>query len=244
MSMKSDYHGILMMIIKNNHRGKWMAEQEKMMEGYDRYISELFALESDDLSSAREAIHEEGLPHIYISAAEGKLLHLFVMMSGARRVLEIGTLGGYSAIWMASALPKDGMLISLEIDSHHADVARSSVARAGLSDKVDIRTGAALDSLKEMAAKGEPLFDLIFIDADKEGYADYLKKTVPLLREGGLVLADNTLPDAVLDVNAVSGAKSYNSAVAAHPDLESIILPILRERGIDGLTVSIKKTSK
>ena len=127
-------------------------------------------------------------------------------------------------------------MISLEIDAHHADVARRNIERAGLSDKVEIRVGPASGTLRPDAnVDGEPLFDLIFIDADKDGYVDYLHQSLPLLREGGLLLGDNTLPDAALDPAGDSGTKRYNTAVAAHPDLTSIIVPILRSHGIDGL---------
>ncbi len=218
-----------------------MPIQEEKTQDYDRYISDLFAPEDDALRSAQEEMRREGLPEIQVSASEGKLLHLLAFIGGAKRILEIGTLAGYSTIWLARSLPLEGKLISLEIDPHHADVARRNVKRAGLSDKVEVRTGAALDILSQMKAEGEAQFDLVFIDADKDGYVDYLNNSMPLLREGGLVLGDNTLPDAVLDPAASSGAKSFNAAAAAHPDLVSIIVPVLRSNGIDGLLVGIKR---
>ncbi|MBK8797455.1 MAG: class I SAM-dependent methyltransferase [Anaerolineales bacterium] len=119
---------------------------------------------------------QEGLPSINISASEGQLLHLLALMSGARRILEIGALGGYSAIWLARALPADGKLITLELDEHHAAVARRNLNAAGLGAKVEVRVGPALATLTAMQQAGEALFDLIFIDADKEGYVDYLQK--------------------------------------------------------------------
>ncbi len=149
-------------------------------------------------------------------------------------------MGGTSAIWLARALPAGGKLISLELDKHHADVARQSIEHAGLSDTVEIRVGPAAESLKPMNPNSEERFDLIFIDADKEGYPEYLKLCLPLLREGGLLLGDNALPDAVLDDTTESGPKTYNAQVAAHPELESIIVPALRSRGVDGLAISIK----
>ncbi len=209
---------------------------------YDRYISGAFAPEDEVLQTTREEMKREGLPGINVSASEGKLLHVLTLLSGARRILEIGTLGGYSATWMARALPADGRLISLEIDPHHADVARRNLERAGLAHKVEIHVGPALETLARLEAEGEAPFDLVFIDADKDGYVDYLHKAVPLTREGGLILGDNTLPDAVLDPEATSGTKRYNTAVAAHPDLVSILIPVLRGHGIDGLLVSIKRT--
>ncbi|MBV9851109.1 MAG: O-methyltransferase [Armatimonadetes bacterium] len=217
-----------------------MPEQEQTFQNYDRYISELFASEDEALRAAREEARREGLPGIHVSPSEGKLLHVLARMAGARRILEVGTLGGYSAIWLARALPEGGRMISLEIDPHHAEVARRNVERAGLSGKVEVRVGPASESLAQLQAAGEAQFDLVFIDADKDGYVDYLKKAVPLTRAGGLILGDNTLPDAVLDPAADSGTKRYNAAVAAHPDLVSILIPVLRGHGLDGLLVSIK----
>jgi predicted O-methyltransferase YrrM len=221
-----------------------MNPPEKTPQSYDRYLSPLFASEDEALRAAREEMQQEQLPGISVSASEGKLLHLLALISGASRILEIGTLGGYSTIWLARALPPEGRLISLEIDPHHAEVARRNIQRAGLTQKVEVRTGPALEALSRIAAEDSALFDLIFIDADKDGYVDYLRKAVPLLRDGGLILGDNTLPDAVLNPKADSGTKRYNAAVAAHPDLCSILVPVLRSNGIDGLLISLKKSPK
>lgn len=218
-----------------------MSTPEKSIENYDHYISHLFAVDDDVLQATRAAMQQEGLPGINVSASGGQLLHLLVLMSGAKRILEIGTLGGYSAIWLARALPADGKLISLEIDEHHANVARRNVTQAGLAEKVEVRVGPALATLTAMEQAGEAPFDLAFIDADKDGYVAYLQKAVALVRDGGLILADNTLPDAVLDASADSGTKRYNAAVAAHPALVSTIVPVLRRQGLDGLTISVKR---
>ena len=172
---------------------------------------------------------------------EGKLLQVLALTIGAKRILEIGTLGGYSGIHFARALPEDGKLITLEIDPHHADVARRNFERAAIGRKAEVRVGPALETLRQMAIDNEPLFDLIFIDADKDGYPEYLRLSLPLLREGGLLLGDNTLPDAVL-TEKTSGTKRYNAAVAQCPELTTVVIPILRQRGLDGLTVSVKRT--
>ena len=164
-----------------------MSIPEKSMEQYDHYINQLFAVEDDVLQATRAAMQQAGLPSINVSASGGQLLHLLALMSGAKRILEIGTLGGYSAIWLARALPADGKLISLEIDEHHANVARRNVAQAGLAEKVEVRVGPALATLTAMEQTGEAPFDLIFIDADKDGYVAYLPKAVALVREGGSV---------------------------------------------------------
>ena len=219
-----------------------MSNPEKSMENYDHYISSLFAVEDDVLQATRTTMKQAGLPQINVSASGGQLLHLLALLNGARRILEIGTLGGYSAIWLARALPADGKLISLEINERHADVARRNLAQAGLDAKVEVRVGPALATLTAMEQAGEAPFDLAFIDADKDGYIAYLPKAVALVREGGLILADNTLPDAVLHASGDSGTKRYNAAVAAHPALLSTIVPVLRSQGLDGLTISIKRT--
>jgi predicted O-methyltransferase YrrM len=218
-----------------------MADQTAILQAYDHYVTELFASEDHVLESAREYSRREGLPEISVSASQGKLLHLLARMIDAKRILEIGTLGGYSTIWLARALPPDGKLITLEIDPHHADVARHNLERANLLKTVEIKLGSALDSLHELHTRREPLFDLIFIDADKERYPQYLKEAMPLLRERGLVLADNTLPAAVLDPGARHGAKQYNADVSTRPDLTSILVPVGRSRGVDGLLVYLKQ---
>lgn len=221
-----------------------MNPQEKTPQNYDRYLGSLFAPEDKALRAAREEMQREQLPGISVSASEGKLLHVLALSTGARRILEIGTLGGYSTIWLARALPAGGKLISLEIDRHHTEVARRNIERAGLAEKVEVRTGPALESLSRIEAEESVPFDLIFIDADKDGYVDYLRKAVPLLRDGGLILGDNTLPDAVLHPTEDSGTKRYNAAVAVHPDLVSILVPVFRTKGVDGLLISFKKSPK
>jgi predicted O-methyltransferase YrrM len=208
---------------------------------YNNYIGSLFAPQDAALTETLSEMEREGIPGINVSGTEGKLLQILALSVGAKRILEIGTLGCYSGIHLARALPEDGKLITLELDPHHADVARQNFERAGVADRVEIRVGPAAESLAQMANAGEPVFDLIFIDADKGGYTDYLRLSLPLLRNGGLLLADNTLPDAVL-TDADSGTKRYNAAVAEHSELTTIVIPILRQRGMDGLTVSFKRT--
>ncbi len=219
-----------------------MAEQS-LTGQYNKYIESLFTTPDPVLQQTLAHMQQQDLPSINVSANEGKLLHMLALMTGTKRILEIGTLGGYSATWLARALPDDGEMISLELDAHHAEVAQTNLQRAGLHNKVKIMVGPAAESLKILADTNPPAFDLIFVDADKDGYTEYLKLALPLLREGGLILGDNTLPHAVLEEGQESGTKSYNSAVAAEPSLISTILPILRGQGLDGLTVSIKRTA-
>ena len=218
-----------------------MAEQDQTGQ-YNQYIASLFTSPDPILEETLSLMQKEHLPSINVSANEGKLLHILALLVGAKRILEIGTLGGYSATWLARALPQDGEMISLELDPHHAEVAHTNLQRAGVHHKVKILVGPAAENLQKLAAENTPAFDLIFIDADKEGYTQYLQLALPMLREGGLLLGDNTLPQAVLEEGRHSGTKAYNAAVAAEPGLVSTILPILRQQGLDGLTISIKKT--
>lgn len=205
---------------------------------YNEYIASLFAPQDDALSETIAQMKRENVPGINVSATEGKLLQVLALMVGARRILEIGTLGGYSGIHFARVLPADGKLVTLELDPHHAQVARRNFERAGVADKTEIRVGPAAQTLRQLAEAGEPLFDVIFIDADKEGYVEYMELALPMLREGGLLLGDNTLWG--VQEHKESATKRYNAAVAQHPELTTILIPVLRERGIDGLTVSLK----
>ena len=207
---------------------------------YDEYIASLFAPPDAALTATIAEMKRENVPGMNVSATEGQLLHVLALMVGARRVLEVGTLGGYSGIHFARALPKDGKLVTLELDPHHAEVARRNFQNAGVGQQVEIHVGPASQTLRQLVEKGELPFDVIFIDADKDGYVEYLELALPLLREGGLLLADNTLWGVAEGRD--SATKRYNAAVANCPQLTSIVIPVLRSRGIDGLTVSIKRT--
>ncbi|HOX07364.1 MAG TPA: O-methyltransferase [Planctomycetota bacterium] len=216
-----------------------MPDDARFLPQYDSYIETLFAGEDAALREIRERALVAGLPEINVSPSEGRLLELLARAVGARRVLEIGTLGGYSAAWLARALPADGKLVSLEIDAHHAEVARESLRRAGLSALVEVRLGPAAESLARMGAD-EP-FDLVFIDADKDGYEGYLKQVLPLVRPGGLILADNALGAKHVASGAKTGIARYNAAVAGNPGLCSMMIPVFRGEGsVDGLLVSVK----
>jgi predicted O-methyltransferase YrrM len=219
-----------------------MADQISTLQAYDSYIAKLFAPEDGALKSARDESRRAGMPEINVSASEGKLLQVLARIINAQRILEIGTLGGYSTIWLARALGQEGKLVTLEIDADRAAVARRNLERADLLKTVEIKIGPAIESLRQIRSRGEPLFDMIFVDADKAEYPKYLQAALPLLREGGLVVADNTLPDSVLSPGNDHGAKRYNTDVSAHPELISILVPVLRTRGIDGLLISLKRT--
>lgn len=216
-----------------------MSVDEGLLREIDGYIESLFGEQDEALRAALEESRRAGLPEIQVSANQGKLLHILAAASGARRVLEIGTLGGYSTIWLARALPRDGVLISLELREHHARVARRNIERAGLSGRVEVRVGDARERLAELAGQGG-VFDLIFIDADKTGYPEYLEWSLRLSRPGTLILADNVIRGgAVLDAeDEVSRAvRRFNRVLAEDPRLSAVILPILRER-VDGLAIA------
>jgi predicted O-methyltransferase YrrM len=209
----------------------------------DAYVEDLFAGEDEALRAARAEMARAGLPSINVSPTAGKLLYLLARLNGARRILEIGTLGGYSAIWLARALPPDGQLLSLELEERHAAVARANLQRAGVADRVEVRVGPALESLTALAAAGEEPFDVIFIDADKPGYLDYLEWSVRLSRPGTLIVADNVVQGgAVVDAEGgrsnAEAIRRFNRALAAHPRLDSIIVPLVRH-SIDGIAIAL-----
>jgi len=191
------------------------------------YIAGLFAPEDELLASLREEADRTGLPPIAVSADEGRLLQVLLTSIRARRVLEVGTLGGYSAIWMARVLPDDGELVSIEIEQRHAEFARRYIQRAGLADRVDIRIGRALDVLPSL--DGEK-FDAVFIDADKEPMPNYFEWALRLLRPGGLLIADNTLwGGRVLDEaerdEKTTAVREFNRRMATDPRILSILVP-------------------
>jgi len=212
----------------------------KLLRDVDAYVGELFAPPDPVLEAALEDSQSAGLPEIHVSPSQGRLLQLLAEIAGARRVLEIGTLGGYSAIHFARALPEDGVLTSLELDERHADVARNNIERAGLSERVEVRVGDARELLAALAESGVEPFDLIFIDADKEGYPEYLEWSMKLSRPGTLILGDNTIRGGeVLDPreNRARSTRQFNQMLAEDERLSAIVLPLIRER-IDGLAIA------
>jgi predicted O-methyltransferase YrrM len=215
-------------------------DTRKLLEEIDGYIEDLFGPSDEILEAALRDSRRAGLPEINVSANQGRLLRLLAEIAGARRVLEVGTLGGYSAIHLARGLPDDGELISLEIDEHHADVARNNIERAGLSDLVEVRVGDAHELLAALIENDEGPFDLVFIDADKGGYPDYLDASMQIVRPGSLILGDNTIRGGtVLDPQeqTARATREFNRRIAEDPRLYGIVLPLIRER-IDGLTIA------
>src|SRR5687768_10337509 len=217
--------------------------QPNLLREVDNYIESLFSTNDEALDAALRSREENGLPPINVSANEGRLLHMIAKLSGAKKILEIGTLGGYSTIWLARALPEGGTLLSLEYSSKHAEVARANIERAGLSDRVEVRVGSGLDLLPQITSRGEGPFDLFFIDADKENYPGYLDWAIKLSRPGSVILSDNLIRNGAVmspssNDTAASVIAKYNRTLATNPRIESIILPIIREN-TDGLGISI-----
>jgi caffeoyl-CoA O-methyltransferase len=215
-------------------------DTRELLKEIDTYVEDLFSTSDETLEAALRDSRRAGLPEINVSPNQGRLLQLLVEIAGARRILEIGTLGGYSAIHFARALPDDGAMISLEIDEHHAGVARNNIERAGLSGKVEIRVGDAHELLASLIEDEEGPFDSIFIDADKESYPEYLDASLRLARSGTLILGDNTIRSGtVLDPKDATAwaTREFNERTARDPRLSSIVLPLIREY-IDGLTIA------
>lgn len=205
----------------------------------DDYFAGLFMPPDVELDAALIASAAAGLPEISVAPNQGKLLMLLAQAMGARKILEIGTLGGYSTIWLARALPRNGRLITLEAEQKHADVARANISRAGLADLVEIRLGGALETLPKLAAENQGPFDLIFIDADKPAYADYFAWALRLSRPGTLIIADNVVRNgAVADEQSqdenVQGIRRFNEAVAAEPRVGATAIQTVGSKGYDG----------
>jgi len=210
----------------------------------DRYFGDLLAPTDQALDAALAANRQADLPAIDVTRLQGKFLGLLVRISGARRVLEIGTLGGYSTIWLARAVPHDGCVVSLELDPHHAEVARANLKNAGVLNRVDLRVGRAVDELQTIAACGTTPFDLIFIDADKAGYPEYLDWSLKLSRPGTVIVADNVVREgkvvqAKSDDANVQGVRRFTELLAAEPRLSATVLQTVGSKGYDGLALAV-----
>lgn len=217
---------------------------QKTWSAVDAYIEDKLIPADPVLESALAASTEAGLPPIAVSPSLGKLLMILAQGIGAKRILEIGTLGGYSTTWLARGLAADGRLITLEADPKHAKVARKNLENAGLGGSVEIRLGKALDTLPELAAEGEAPFDLIFLDANKDDYPGYLDWAVKLARPGSLIVADNVVregkvadPDST-DPN-VRGVQTMYERIAAYPKLSATSIQTVGGRGYDGFLIAI-----
>lgn len=214
----------------------------QLFEAVDTYISQLLAPEDEALRAVEQSLADAGIAQISVSANQGKFLQILALLCNARRILEIGTLGGYSTIWMARALPADGKLITLEIDPLNATVAQANIDRAGVGSRVDIRLGKAIDLLPQLDEEGP--FDMIFIDADKPPYAEYFHHALRLSRPGTLIVADNVIRNGkVLDPNSdddrVQGVQRLNTLLANTPEVTATILQMVGIKEYDGMALAV-----
>jgi predicted O-methyltransferase YrrM len=210
----------------------------------DDHLESLFGPADAALDDALARSDDAGLPRIAVSPMLGRLLQVLALARGARRILELGTLGGYSTIWLARALPPGGRLVSLEAEPRHAEVARINIAAAGVDDVVEIRVGAALDTLAELEREGTAPFDLVFIDADKPPYTEYLQAALRLSAPGTLIIADNVvrggrIADPTIEDPAVAGVQRFNAALAAEPRVTGTVLQLVGTKGYDGMALAV-----
>ena len=217
---------------------------QKLWTEVDRYFADLLTPRDEVLEAALDTNQEAGLPAIDVTPLQGRFLALMVQICGARRILELGTLGGYSTIWLARALPEGGQIVSLEVDPKHAEIARANLARAGVTDRVDLRLGQALATLAALKADGSEPFDLIFIDADKANYPGYLEWSLKLSRPGTVIIADNVVRDGkVIDPKDpdpnIQGVRHFTELVAAEPRLSATVLQTVCGKGYDGIAMAV-----
>ena len=217
---------------------------QELWSAVDRYINQLLVPSDAGLDAALAASVEAGLPAINVAPNQGKLLQLLARLQGARAILEIGTLGGYSTIWLARALPPGGRLITLEANPKHAEVARANISRAGLAKVVEVCLGPALETLPRLLHEGRGPFDFIFIDADKTGYPDYFTWALKLSRPGSLIVADNVvrkgaLADSANEDPLVQGVRRFTELVAAEPRVNATAIQTVGSKGYDGFALAL-----
>jgi caffeoyl-CoA O-methyltransferase len=221
--------------MSEGNRERWAA--------VDDYLTRLFVPSDSALDAALAAAAEAGLPMIQVTPTQGKLLHVLALACGARHILEIGTLAGYSTIWLARALPADsGSVVTLEANPTHARVARANLERAGVAERVEVRLGPALESLAQFGEEGRGPFDLVFIDADTLNLAAYFAWALKLTRRGSLIVTDNVvLEGKVLDADTadpmVQAVRRFNAAVAAEPRVSATVIQTVSRKGYDGLAL-------
>lgn len=217
---------------------------ETIWGGVDDYLATLLAPGDDAIRAALAASDEAGLPQIAVSPLQGKLLDVLVRTTGGRRVLEIGTLGGYSTIWMARALAPGGAIVTLEAAAKHAEVARANLERAGVSERVDLREGKAIDTLPKLAEEGGDPFDFVFIDADKESIPEYFDWAVRLARVGGMILVDNVVRkggvvNADSDDPRIHGCRRLNEHLAKDARVSASVVQTVGAKGHDGFVLAV-----
>ncbi|KUO14189.1 O-methyltransferase [Streptomyces sp. DSM 15324] len=217
--------------------------ESQVWEAVDAYFTDHLAPDDEVTAAALRDSEAAGLPAINVTANQGKLLQLLAEIQGARTILEIGTLGGYSTIWLARALPTDGRLISLEYDPRHAEVAVRNIARAGLDKVVEVRVGAALESLPRLADENPPPFDLVFIDADKANNPHYLEWALRLTSTGSLIVVDNVVRSGrVVDAGStegdIRGTRAAIELIGSHPRLSGTAVQTVGSKGYDGFALA------
>ena len=210
----------------------------------DDYINRLIAPEDKALQQTIQSLDEQHIPQISVSANQGKFLQVMAKLANAKKILELGTLGGYSTIWMARALPQDGKIISLEIDPKHAAVAPKNLEQSGVANKVEIRIGNGMDTLNKMIENAEEPFDMIFIDADKPPYAEYFQLALKLSRPGTLIIADNVIRsgkvlDEISDDENVTGVKRFNELLAKTKEVTATIIQTVGTKEHDGMALAV-----
>jgi predicted O-methyltransferase YrrM len=220
---------------------------QELWTSVDRYIEAQVIPSDEVLDAALEASAVAGLPEIAVTPSQGKLLYLLAKMQRARKILEIGTLGGYSTIWMARALSRGGRLVTLEAEEEHAAVARKNIARAGLSAKVDLRLGEALATLPKIAEEKTGPFDFVFIDADKENTAEYFEWALRLSRAGAAIVVDNVIrdgevADAATTDPRVQGIRRFHEALAREARVSATTMQTVGSKGYDGFTLALVLT--
>jgi len=219
-------------------------EKNELWDAVDSYIQQTLAPNDEVLASVVEANSAAGLPNIDVTSSQGKLLHVLALATKAKRVLEIGTLGGYSTIWLARALPRGGRVVTLEKEPKHAEVARANLKRAGLSKRVEIRVGAAADSLAQLQAEGVKPFDMIFIDADKPSNPVYMDWALKLAKLGTLIVVDNVvregaLADASSTDAAVVGTRAMFDRMGSEPRFVATAVQTVGSKGYDGFAIGV-----
>ncbi|KAA9035532.1 O-methyltransferase [Ginsengibacter hankyongi] len=219
---------------------------QQLFESVDQYIGRLFYNEDACLKETEQSIIRSGIPQISVSPNQGKFLHILARLCNAKKILEMGTLGGYSTIWMARALPANGKLITLEIDKNHADVARQNFNRCGLASKIEIRLGKAIDILPSLKEEGAGPFDMIFIDADKPPYTEYFQWALKLARPGTLIIADNVIREGKVLLQEspdemVTGVKRFNQFLSQCSDVTATIFQTVGAKEHDGMAIALVK---
>jgi caffeoyl-CoA O-methyltransferase len=217
---------------------------KKLFKSVDQYIGKLLGEEDDALKGAIKSMKKADIPAISVSANQGKFLQVLARLCNAKKILEVGTLGGYSTIWLGRALPPDGHLITLELEQKHADVARQNIVKAGLDKLVEIRVGKAIELLPALEAEGAGPFDMIFIDADKPPYPEYFEWALKLSRPGTLIIADNVIREGkVLDKNTdddkVQGVQRLNKMLSGNGKVTATIVQMVGVKEHDGMAIAI-----